>query len=716
MSAALRKILERTDPQHFGKLITNNTEHFVERHVTLAQFYSIVKRLVQLHEEGVHPDDIVHLFDAHSGEKEPQKFNTTYSDDDLTSGGEEEAKFRGDGGQHHPQQRQPRSAEVEEVDQVQQTLKNAQNTRMAMRRSRSTGRSDQRDSDEQQYRKGLKSVASKIAPVVQFDRRRHRQATAKRDNDALKTVAQRRVDALTSTAVPLGFKDRHYFSEPKLFHSKPSVHSDALAQAVLHKTAPPSSSSYKRYSDLSSGLATMEIADAFLQGDVGREMLSTPECDYQSFPGDDPRINPAAAQRTASVLLGLDPSREMRSSYKEEVIPSRSFPAPRSGDARFAPNAQYGSSGAPPRPASSFSASANGREHISSITGGRINIPNDASTNSVHISSFATAQDETNLFARRQHQRQQQQTAVVDAMYGHRTVQERRTEQHLNETAKRLYEAPGWRSAQGGWAADFGPPHTHALYTGPEVSYSSGPGRGMKTNGSAQEERVETESQDVLPKPWRVRDPTSVSFKHTPADMNTTNKEDHTSAALESARSDKDSLVSEHRRNEAEIDEQLLRSSAGLYTDRTVTTSATASARNTEQHYEIESNNSYWDDSNFSMDSAVAGAGAGAAVRDTTRRTDAAALREQAAQLEHLQSSTGKQENEPAADNYEFEDASEGNESGDGSSGSGLGDYDYAAAAGGHFNPFAEDSSGDDAEYAAALDDSFSLSAAAARM
>lgn len=51
---------------------------------------------------------------------------------------------------------------------------------------------------------------------------------------------------------------------------------------------------------------------------------------------------------------------------------------------------------------------------------------------------------------------------------GFRSLKEKTTERELDEESKRLYKASGWKSAKGGWAADFGPSHTQKLYTGPD--------------------------------------------------------------------------------------------------------------------------------------------------------------------------------------------------------------------------------------------------------
>jgi hypothetical protein len=113
-------------------------------------------------------------------------------------------------------------------------------------------------------RQDLKQVSSRIGQLVRHDRNQYQKKTRERDAAALKTIARRRVDALTSTAVPLGFKDRHFFSEPdpgnyssqrrhepRLFHS--------VSNSMPHGTSGPSKSksktatahAFKRYADLS---------------------------------------------------------------------------------------------------------------------------------------------------------------------------------------------------------------------------------------------------------------------------------------------------------------------------------------------------------------------------------------------------------------------------------------------------------------------------------
>jgi hypothetical protein len=269
-------------------------------------------------------------------------------------------------------------------------------------------------------RQDLKQVSSKIGQLVRHDRNRYQKKTRERDAAALKTIAQRRVDALTSTAVPLGFRDRHFFSEPdpgnyssrrrhepRLFHSVSNSMLHGTSGPIKSKSKTATAHTFKRYADLSSGLATMEIADAFLQGQVGREMLTRPDEDFSMYASSRPGkvygegiADSATAARTAAALRGR--------------------PTKPDADRRYAPNTFY--------------------------------------TNDI-----------------REHSSEKEKEKLVDqpshADYGWRSVHDKRVEQKMNDRAKSLYSAPGWKSAKGGWVADFGAEHTHAFYTGPELDY-----------------------------------------------------------------------------------------------------------------------------------------------------------------------------------------------------------------------------------------------------
>ena len=616
----------------------------------------MVKRLIYLYRCGKNPDDIVHLFGSSDESFLPDDDHTGGAYIDLVSeDGEAEAKSANhkpsrQSNQHRDQREDSHSSDDDvSVDEV---LEQAQTTRMAQRRKQEnqqarSGKAEKRrgGSENEQFLRGLKHVSSKIAPVVSHDRRMHQQATQRTTKAALRTVAQHRVDALVSTAVPVGFKDRNYFSEPHLFHSKPSIRSAALASAGLSKGTPTATHpQYKRYADLGTGMATMEIADAFLQGDIGREILSSTESDYRSFPDPDP-LNPACAQRTAAVLLGL--------------------PTYAGGDARFAPNAAYHNNNHSTYPVHG-SNSANLRDHgyksMSETSAGVGTGVRSAGTGAgdLHVSNYATSQADFHLrHLAQQSQRHQQDKSVSENDFGHRNMQDKRAEQKLNEGAKRLYEAPGWRSAQGGWVADFGPPHTHALYTGPEVNYASlvqdraAVNHRMRAEKAAQGDFVasfSTQGRHLEENNNSVRQDTATvtstyrqQSHHHQGGMHeqaSSGAEQHVQRALDSASRHNAQLQAQYRAGADEIDQMIKASHQDLA--RSVTSAAdvnssfasSAAAREYRQDNREASDqatskqvktatntikSSFWDDSLgaedeeglYSIDTAVAGAGAG---------------------------------------------------------------------------------------------------------
>ena len=334
----------------------------------------------------------------------------------------EDASDDGDGDEDYQVDRPYRRGEMEsKADSV------GSSSSVARRRHGRNPLSAALQKEDRFVRQDLKKVPSRIGQVVRHDRKHYQKKVRERDSAALKTIAQRRVDALTSTAVPVGFKDRHFFSEPghpgylhsssrrqrdepRLFHS---VSSSSMMMRPRATASGPGKSktttvhAFKKYADLTSGLATMEIADAFLQGEVGREMLTRPDtADYSMHASSRPSSGVACGEviadpATAAALKG-------RPTCKPQA----------DADRRYAPNAFY--------------------------------------TNDI-----------------REHSREEEEPVDQPSHgdYGWRSQHDRRVEQKMNDHAKSLYAAPGWKSAKGGWVADFGAEHTHAFYTGPELDY-----------------------------------------------------------------------------------------------------------------------------------------------------------------------------------------------------------------------------------------------------
>ena len=76
---------------------------------------------------------------------------------------------------------------------------------------------------------------------------------------------------------------------------------------------------------------------------------------------------------------------------------------------------------------------------------------------------------------------------------GHRTVAQREKIAATAAQTKKIF-AEGWTQRKGGWAADFGAPHTHLLGTG---SHSDGSGSVSRTRDDPS---TSTSGSSILPK------------------------------------------------------------------------------------------------------------------------------------------------------------------------------------------------------------------------
>lgn len=288
----------------------------------------------------------------------------------------------------------------------------------------------------------------------------------------MKTIAQRRLDALTSTAVPLGFKDRHYFSEPDpslnyvmkgnsqfmssslhktrephLFHSKPMYNNKHTLSSSMKKGITTTANNYKRYSDLNTGSATMEIADAFLQGNVGREILTIPESDYSHYNS----TQPGEIYSSNSII----PNNNHHSNRFERTTEALQGIHTRPGaDTRYAANTNYTNR------TSHYSAKSNVEDTYKKYIQPEDNDHNSYATGTSNYFREAQSQQyynnskgnntTTNKNSSTKNIQPQQQHYMD---YGLKTEHEKRIDQKLNEQAKRLYAAPGWKSSKGGWVA-----------------------------------------------------------------------------------------------------------------------------------------------------------------------------------------------------------------------------------------------------------------------
>jgi hypothetical protein len=165
------------------------------------------------------------------------------------------------------------------------------------------------------------------------------------------------------------------------------------------------------YHDLDSGAAAMDIANGFLSSSIGHEIMSMTGSELD----EDLSLSPAEAMEKAKRMLGI-PSKQMKE-HKEQL------------DQQF----------------------------VHTMRANRV---------VVNSSSRAGLQSDNQV----SHQPHVTDSAAGSHDNGFTTVRERQIQQKLDAQSKHLYGS-NWKAPKtGGWAADFGPAHTHAFYTGPEKS------------------------------------------------------------------------------------------------------------------------------------------------------------------------------------------------------------------------------------------------------
>jgi len=770
VSVALKKILARTDPSSLGKSIKRNLRQaplpvdFQERCITQTQWLFIVRRLILLLRQGQDLEDIVHLFGSkedymEAGADLPDGYDEEDSDyEDMQAPGsgtgtyDDDAELESKGGENGDGEDDDDNEFGTGDDLRARSTNGTRSTsRGGHRRSHrhhrqrykqqqglnhTTAAGDTKSySEHTRFVKNLKNVPSRIGTIVDYDKQAYKHAMEKRDTSALTTVAQRRVDALTSTQKPLGLKDRNYFSEPRLFHSKPAPvvpppssstlapgHSISQRRGGSGISSGAARSDYKRYSDLSTGMATMEIADSFLHGDIGKEIMSTsePEYDYgiggsgghngSNYQPDD-TLDAATAQRAASQLLGLPPTRNPPADWRQLPMQPRTSTTGTaagigSGTTRYQQavhkEVQRYNLGATSKP--QIAAAAAGerdsyRNLVSPSEGSNVShlqrqleqqqqIDNiDAATGEVgamHLSNYtkhtsaATRTGTTGVGSTSAAAAATGTTSTSPLPYGHRSIGEKRQEQALNDTAKRMYAAPGWSSTKGGWVADFGPPHTHTLYTGPEVNYASlaeKPWQRRKQIQQQQQEEQEFEQFKQQQSMHQQLRSTSTASAPIAATTAVAASNSVSRANMKRVVSEQSNLESEYRRNIQEMNE----------ISANVSNNMRQAAMNNARRGEGGGN----DDGSFSVDTAVAGAGEG-----NLRAINAPLMSQSALSGASMGVYDGDDYNHDVDD-----DAMVGG----------------AAAAGAAEEDEDEDDDDDDDDYLGSLNDSISLSAAVSK-
>lgn len=376
---------------------------YMEKHVPLSLWKSIVKNFLHLRRQGIQPgylqEVLPSLNPGRAGQRAPTHLKNSNDDDESNEEDEgsidDHLSYSDNTADENSERVQPHqsrySGHNEEKVSATNRKRTSKESKFSGNINRPTKSSQQKVNPVQArsraYFQRLQRVPSRLGDAIRHDRFRHQFHQLQDSKDALSTIASRRVDILTSQAPKLGWKDPAYQYDQlpdSTLKRQGFSHNQVDGRLTINthleqsrKQRQQQRNAVKRLQQLDSGAATLEIADAFLQGQVGRELLlDNPRgSEYQDFYGEQDEedeiedLSPQEAQKRAAAFLGIPLS-------KPEAYTAR-----------------------------------------------------------------APGKSESSL------------------------------QKKINEVSanKALYEGQsGWKGTKGGWVADFGPVHTHNLYSGPD--------------------------------------------------------------------------------------------------------------------------------------------------------------------------------------------------------------------------------------------------------
>lgn len=149
--------------------------------------------------------------------------------------------------------------EVDRGDEAKQDPQKTNNNIIKNDKKRSLNLSEQ----SSKYLSRIKKVPSRLSSEIRKDRNAYLQSRHKIESAATSTLARRRLDALTSPDPP---PNRYNFTE--------SNTTDQLSYSRRQQKPTQSGEKvYRSMTDLNSGAAALGIADSFLNGFVGRDLL-----------------------------------------------------------------------------------------------------------------------------------------------------------------------------------------------------------------------------------------------------------------------------------------------------------------------------------------------------------------------------------------------------------------------------------------------------------
>lgn len=289
----LRRVLERTrSSQIDGPAGDEDSDqdneffrfHYMEKCITLAQWKAIVTRFLRMLREGKDPSKLADILPRPVDEERDryEDYYGLHGDDAYDSGRPQNYAHGDDMDEAFSDEANQDGLDSDEVGgRAARPVHRTKSSQSGRHRSTSAGRRRVRNDLDlpgkaRDYHHRLRHVPSKIADFIRHDRDRHHQRVQRTSTAAKQVLAKKRVDDYMAS-IPWGLYD-------------PLQSADRRPRRV------------PRDMDLSSGRSALEIAEAFLQGPVGRGLV---DADGYRVAYQEEDLSPWQAQAAASQLLGL---------------------------------------------------------------------------------------------------------------------------------------------------------------------------------------------------------------------------------------------------------------------------------------------------------------------------------------------------------------------------------------------------------------------------
>lgn len=375
-----------------------------EVYVDELRWMQIVKKFYHLMKKGVEPS-LVKTLDFKNNE---HTFSANLSEDGTFS----DLADPIDVAEREEKRRSSHPAEKSNVSRARNSSRRLDN-----------GRPNVLSNQTKQYYSRLREVPSRLGEVIRRDKDRFARQSVVTNKTATAAIASHRIAALTGTGI----------SHPP----------DSWRPIPSHQLS-AGTRTYRAMTKLDSGAAAMGIADAFLNGTMGRELLGT-----RSTPPDSGGTRQRPVQEPTGGGDDDDDSLDTSSDTRESDEASRPFSL------------------------------LHQQQKASALMGLPAPQPLSISPSAASSTQASPAPDNA---------KEAPPPGTWQSVY-HRVIDVE--DRHQSSDSQRIV-ASGWRSAPGGWVADFGAPHTHSLL-GLGESKSSGSSKYYLESSTGEEDRLQRE-------------------------------------------------------------------------------------------------------------------------------------------------------------------------------------------------------------------------------